>query len=93
MRFDLYGGSNGFNGTFRMDDFVLNGFTTAVEEWRPMGYRYQGSEKDDEVKREGHSNKVITVGAQMKIETFKVRGGGYRATFLSEMKINKSKIK
>ena len=40
MRFDLFGGSNGSKGTFRMDDFVLNGFTTAVEEWRPMGYRY-----------------------------------------------------
>jgi hypothetical protein len=56
VRFDLFGGSNGSNGTFRMDDFVLNGFTTAMEEWRPMGYRYGfGShEKDDEVKGSGN---------------------------------------
>jgi RHS repeat-associated protein len=57
VRFDLFGGSNGSNGTFRMDDFVLNGFTTAMEEWRPMGYRYgfNGMEKDDEFKGEGNS--------------------------------------
>jgi RHS repeat-associated protein len=57
VRFDLFGGSNGSNGTFRMDDFVLNGFTTAMEEWRPMGYRYgfNSMEKDDEVKGHGNS--------------------------------------
>jgi RHS repeat-associated protein len=53
----LFGGQKGTQGTFRMDDFVLNGFTAAVEEWRPTGYRYgyQGSEKDDEMKGGGNS--------------------------------------
>ncbi len=40
VRFDLFGGSNGSNGTSRMDDFVLNGYTTAVENWSPAGYRF-----------------------------------------------------
>ncbi|MEN9303958.1 MAG: hypothetical protein RL264_2387 [Bacteroidota bacterium] len=57
VRFDLFGGSNGSNGTFRMDDFVLNGYTTAVENWSPEGYRYgfNSMEKDDEVKGGGNS--------------------------------------
>ncbi|MEN9302008.1 MAG: hypothetical protein RL264_437 [Bacteroidota bacterium] len=44
-------------GTFRMDDFVLNGYTTAVEHWSPAGYRYgfQNQEKDDEIKGAGNS--------------------------------------
>ncbi|MEN9303688.1 MAG: hypothetical protein RL264_2117 [Bacteroidota bacterium] len=61
VRFDLFGGSNGSNGTFRMDDFVLNGFTTAVENWSPAGYRYgfQNQEKDDEVKGGGISYNIL----------------------------------
>jgi RHS repeat-associated protein len=50
VRFDLFGGSNGSNGTFRMDNFVLNGYTTSVENWSPEGYRYgfQNQEEDSE---------------------------------------------
>jgi RHS repeat-associated protein len=44
-------------GTFRMDDFVLNGYTTATENWSPLGYRYwfNGMESDPEFKGQGNS--------------------------------------
>jgi RHS repeat-associated protein len=53
----LFGGLKGALGTFRMDDFVLNGYTTATENWSPAGYRYgfNSMEKDDEVKGGGNS--------------------------------------
>ncbi|MEN9303960.1 MAG: hypothetical protein RL264_2389 [Bacteroidota bacterium] len=58
VRLDLYNRVGPLTqGTFRMDDFVLNGYTTALENWSPAGYRdgYQGSEKDDEMKGSGNS--------------------------------------
>jgi RHS repeat-associated protein len=58
VRLDLYNRVGPLTqGTFRMDDFVLNGYTTATENWSPAGYRYgyQGSEKDDEAKGAGNS--------------------------------------
>ena len=52
----LFGGSNGNNATFRLDDFTLNGYTQEVQIYAE-GYRYgyQGSEKDDESKGGGNS--------------------------------------
>ncbi|MEN9302006.1 MAG: hypothetical protein RL264_435 [Bacteroidota bacterium] len=58
VRLDLYNRVGPLTqGTFRMDDFVLNGYTTATENWSPAGYRYgfQNQEKDDEVKGSGNS--------------------------------------
>jgi RHS repeat-associated protein len=61
----LYGGTNGYSGTFRMDDFVLNGYTQEESSGSGSGngyvvsggYRYgfQGQEMDDEVKGKGNS--------------------------------------
>ncbi|MEN9303956.1 MAG: hypothetical protein RL264_2385 [Bacteroidota bacterium] len=51
VRLDLYNRVGPLTqGTFRMDDFVLNGYTTAVEHWSPAGYRYgfQNQEEDSE---------------------------------------------
>ena len=52
----LFGGSNGNNATFRLDDFTLNGYTQEVQVYAE-GYRYgfQNQEKDDEVKGTGNS--------------------------------------
>jgi RHS repeat-associated protein len=52
----LFGGSNGNNATFRLDDFTLNGYTQEVQVYAE-GYRYgfQNQEKDDEVKGAGNS--------------------------------------
>jgi len=58
IRLDLFNRVGpGTQGTFRLDDFVLNGYTTALEVWKPRGYRYgfNGMEKDDEVKGSGNS--------------------------------------
>src|SRR5690554_1687950 len=61
----LYGGLHGSTGTFRMDDFILNGYTQEENTGNGSGngyvvmggYRYgfQGQEMDDEVKGEGNS--------------------------------------
>ncbi|WP_417266701.1 RHS repeat-associated core domain-containing protein [Brumimicrobium sp.] len=61
----LYGGLHESTGTFRMDDFILNGYTQEENTGSGNGngyvvmggYRYgfQGQEKDDEVKGEGNS--------------------------------------
>jgi hypothetical protein len=52
----LFGGSNGNNATFRLDDFTLNGYTQEVQVYaESYRYGYQGSEKDDEVKGGGNS--------------------------------------
>lgn len=61
----LYGGLHGSTGTFRMDDFVLNGYTEDENAGSGNGngyvvmggYRYgfNGMEKDDEVKGAGNS--------------------------------------
>jgi RHS repeat-associated protein len=56
----LFGGQKGTQGTFRMDDFILNGFTQSTENAEIVGlrgyrYGYQGSEKDDEMKGSGNS--------------------------------------
>ena len=52
----LFGGSNGNNATFRLDDFTLNGYTQEVQVYAE-GYRrgFNGMEKDDEVKGAGNS--------------------------------------
>ncbi len=52
----LFGGSNGNNATFRLDDFTLNGYTQEVQIYAE-GYRYgfQNQEKDDEIKGAGNS--------------------------------------
>jgi RHS repeat-associated protein len=52
----LFGGSNGNNATFRLDDFTLNGYTQEVQVYTE-GYRrgFNGMEKDDEVKGGGNS--------------------------------------
>jgi RHS repeat-associated protein len=52
----LFGGSNGNNATFRLDDFTLNGYTQEVQVYAE-GYRYgfQNQEKDDELKGAGNS--------------------------------------
>jgi RHS repeat-associated protein len=52
----LFGGSNGNNATFRLDDFTLNGYTQEVQVYAE-GYRrgFNGMEKDDEVKGGGNS--------------------------------------
>jgi hypothetical protein len=52
----LFGGSNGNNATFRLDDFTLNGYTQEVQVYAE-GYRYgyQNQEKDDEIKGAGNS--------------------------------------
>ncbi|MEN9303692.1 MAG: hypothetical protein RL264_2121, partial [Bacteroidota bacterium] len=46
----LFGGLKGVLGTFRMDDFVLSGYTSSLENWGPAGYRYgfQNQEEDSE---------------------------------------------
>lgn len=61
----LYGGLHGSTGTFRMDDFILNGYTQEENAGNGSGngyvvmggYRYgfNGMEKDDEVKGNGNS--------------------------------------
>jgi hypothetical protein len=56
----LFGGQKGTQGTFRMDDFILNGFTQSTENAEIVGlrgYRYgfQNQEKDDEIKGGGNS--------------------------------------
>src|SRR5690554_2394867 len=61
----LYGGLHGSTGTFRMDDFILNGYTQEENAGNGSGngyvvmggYRYgfQGQEMDDEVKGKGNS--------------------------------------
>ncbi|MEN9301769.1 MAG: hypothetical protein RL264_198 [Bacteroidota bacterium] len=51
VRLDLYNRVGPLTqGTFRMDDFVLNGYTTTLENWSPAGYRYgfQNQEQDSE---------------------------------------------
>ncbi len=59
----LFGGTHGSSGTFRMDDFVLNGYTRSVGSGGGSGslaggrYRYgfNSMEKDDEAKGAGNS--------------------------------------
>src|SRR5690554_2408530 len=61
----LYGGLHGSTGTFRMDDFILNGYTQVENTGNGSGngyvvmggYRYgfNGFEADDEVSGEGNS--------------------------------------
>src|SRR5690554_259826 len=61
----LYGGLHGSTGTFRMDDFILNGYTQEENTGNGSGngyvvmggYRYgfNGFEADDEVSGEGNS--------------------------------------
>jgi RHS repeat-associated protein len=56
----LFGGQKGTQGTFRMDDFILNGFTQSTENAEILGvrgYRYgfNSMEKDDELKGSGNS--------------------------------------
>ena len=52
----LFGGSNGNNATFRLDDFTLNGYTQEVQVYAE-GYRYgfNGMEGDSEFKGQGNS--------------------------------------
>src|SRR5690554_5043938 len=59
----LYGGTHGYSGTFRMDDFVLNGFVQEESSGNSSSdyfvsnsyrYGYQGSEKTDELKGSGN---------------------------------------
>ena len=52
----LFGGSNGNNATFRLDDFTLNGYTQEVQVYAE-GYRYEfnGMEGDSEFKGQGNS--------------------------------------
>jgi RHS repeat-associated protein len=52
----LFGGSNGNNATFRLDDFTLNGYTQEVQVYTE-GYRYafNGMEGDNEIKGQGNS--------------------------------------
>nr|WP_299205687.1 RHS repeat-associated core domain-containing protein [uncultured Brumimicrobium sp.] len=68
----LYGGLHGSTGTFRMDDFILNGYTQEENTGNGSGngyvvmggYRYgfQGQEMDDEISGSGNS---IDFGARM----------------------------
>jgi RHS repeat-associated protein len=52
----LFGGSNGNNATFRLDDFTLNGYTQEVQIYAENYRRgFNGMEKDDEVKGGGNS--------------------------------------
>src|SRR5690554_6488786 len=61
----LYGGLHGSTGTFRMDDFILNGYTQEENTGNGSGngyvvmggYRYgfNSMEKDDEIKGQGNS--------------------------------------
>ncbi len=52
----LFGGSNGNNATFRLDDFTLNGYTQEVQVYAESYRRgFNGMEKDDEVKGGGNS--------------------------------------
>ncbi len=52
----LYGGSNGNNATFRLDDFTLNGYTQEVQVYaESYRYGFQNQEKDDEIKGAGNS--------------------------------------
>src|SRR5690554_5567728 len=59
----LYGGTHGHSGTFRMDDFVLNGFVREENSGysssdyfvsRNHRYSFQNQEKHDEVRRKGN---------------------------------------
>ena len=52
----LFGGSNGNNATFRLDDFTLNGYTQEVQIYAE-GYRrgFNGMEGDSEFKGQGNS--------------------------------------
>ncbi|HLV40637.1 MAG TPA: RHS repeat-associated core domain-containing protein, partial [Brumimicrobium sp.] len=68
----LYGGLHGSTGTFRMDDFILNGYTQEENTGNGSGngyvvmggYRYgfNSMEKDDEIKGQGNS---YNFGARM----------------------------
>src|SRR5690554_7477972 len=68
----LYGGLHGSTGTFRMDDFILNGYTQEENTGNGSGngyvvmggYRYgfNGMEADNEVKGQGNS---YNFGARM----------------------------
>jgi RHS repeat-associated protein len=52
----LFGGSNGNNATFRLDDFTLNGYTQEVQVYaESYRFGFNGMEKDDEVKGGGNS--------------------------------------
>ena len=52
----LFGGSNGNNATFRLDDFTLNGYTQEVQVYaESYRYGFQNQEKDDEIKGSGNS--------------------------------------
>jgi RHS repeat-associated protein len=60
----LYGGSHGSTGTFRMDDFILNGYTQQENNnensngyvvSRRYRYGFQGQEKDNQLKGKGNS--------------------------------------
>ncbi len=52
----LFGGSNGNNATFRLDDFTLNGYTQEVQVYaESYRYGFQNQEKDDEIKGAGNS--------------------------------------
>src|SRR5690554_5541660 len=61
----LYGGLHGSTGTFRMDDFILNGYTQEENTGNGSGngyvvmggyrYSFQGQEHDDEIKGKGNS--------------------------------------
>ncbi len=52
----LFGGSNGNNATFRLDDFTLNGYTQEVQVYAESYRRgFNGMEKDEEVKGGGNS--------------------------------------
>ena len=59
----LFGGSNGNNATFRLDDFTLNGYTQEVQVYaESYRYGFQNQEKDDEIKGGGNS---YNFGARM----------------------------
>ena len=52
----LFGGSNGNNATFRLDDFTLNGYTQDVQVYaESYRYGFQNQEMDDEIKGAGNS--------------------------------------
>ncbi len=52
----LFGGSNGNNATFRLDDFTLNGYTQEVQVYAESYRRgFNGMEKDNEIKGGGNS--------------------------------------
>jgi RHS repeat-associated protein len=52
----LFGGSNGNNATFRLDDFTLNGYTQEVQVYAESYRRgFNGMEGDSEFKGQGNS--------------------------------------